>query len=272
MGSDFSIHLTPKIADHKRVFTTFQQSAPVEQKIERRIWDFKQADWNGLEAALSSTSWNDLLDTTPELAASRFSQQIFQTISKFIPQRHLRHFKQSHPWLNSCCASAIDRKNQFEGSLEYTNECKRCSEILAEEHTKQVEKLKRDLATLPRGSKRWWNLNRELLDNKAGSISLPSLKNASGSWVYDAKDKADLMKDTFSSKFVLPPLSGSPSLSRSSFHMSTFNLIRTRWTLSILKKLSDDSATGPDLIPARVLKKMANALALLIILLIGKLL
>jgi len=54
--------------------------------------------------------------------------------------------------------------------------------------------------------------------------------------------------------------------------MSSFNLVRTRWTLRILKQLSVDSATGPDQIPARILKECARELALPITLLVRSML
>ena len=81
-----------------------------------------------------------------------------------------------------------------------------------------------------------------------------------------------IINETFSNKFILPQKSGQPNLQLSSEKMASFNLIRVRWTEAVLKKLSDDTATGPDFIPARVLKKFAKILALPITILIRKLL
>ena len=54
--------------------------------------------------------------------------------------------------------------------------------------------------------------------------------------------------------------------------MSDFLLIRTRWAKRVLKQLDEDSATGPNGLPAKVLKKCAAELATPIARLVRKML
>ena len=93
---------------------------------------------------------------------------------------------------------------------------------------------------------------------------LPFLhKKEKGVWVRDGPGKAELFRDTFLSKYQLHPgvdNQYSEPLPQSEFKMSNFYPIRERHSVKFLKALDEDSATGPDLLAARILKKCAESL------------
>ena len=74
-----------------------------------------------------------------------------------------------------------------------------CVRILKEEYGRYETKLKEELAKLPKGSKKWWKLNRQLLNKKKQTSSIPPLKYE-GEWLHEAKDKADLSRGPFPRK------------------------------------------------------------------------
>jgi hypothetical protein len=57
---------------------------------------------------------------------------------------------------------------------------------------------------LPKGSKQWWRLNRELLQKSVGSQGVPPLKAVDGTWSLTASDKANLLAHAFQAKCELP--------------------------------------------------------------------
>ena len=91
--------------------------------------------------------------------------------------------------------------------------------------------------------------------------SIPPLKNE-GKWLHDAKDKANLFASTFSSKAQLSddfndcPFFGIPDC-----ELEEFITIRSRWTKKVFKSLDISKATGPDGIPAAILKKIGDIIA-----------
>ena len=117
---------------------------------------------------------------------------------------------------------------------------------------------------MKRGSKKWWTRAKELMDRKTKVSAIPALKNAEGRWVTVPKEKADLLADTFSAKCHLPakeyndlseltpriaePIEAIPSVSEVAIE-------------AIMEELNEGSATGPDHIPTKVLKRFAKALA-----------
>jgi len=156
----------------------------------------------------------------------------------------------------------IARKNQSEGTDNFPVDSAACSETLREERSKYVEKLKAKLAELPRCSKQWWRINRELLHRKANVSAIPPLRDGTN-WLLDAKAKAHTFAKNFSFKNQLPeevvdtPYCGDPD-----FEIFDFIPLRTRQTKSLFKKLDESTATGNDKISAGILKRLSDVLAM----------
>ena len=108
-------------------------------------------------------------------------------------------------------------------------------------------------------SKQWWGTVRELLGDDAKACNFPALKTESNEWITSAKGKADEFAKTFAGKSTLAPkednrfrrLQPCPEL---------------QWILSMptpematktMEKLDEASGTGPDMLPARILKMCA---------------
>ena len=169
--------------------------------------------------------------------------------------------KSTHPWLTHETRRAISKRDSLENTEAYVEACADCIAILAAAYTAYVAETRRRIASLSKGSKQWCRLNRELLDNKSRFSGIPSLRNLDASWIHESEAKTNAFADTFSAKCVLPPDApmSAPSLPGSS--MNTFCLIRMRWTNRMLASLRVQHATGPDGVPARVLKECADILA-----------
>jgi hypothetical protein len=104
-------------------------------------------------------------------------------------------------------------------------------------------------------------LNRQLLERKTKLSSIPPLKDGS-TWIHDAKGKADLFARTFEDKAQIPeefvdcPYFGLPEC-----EFDEFIALRTRYTAKLFRELDEAKATGPDRIPASILKKIGNHIA-----------
>ena len=131
-----------------------------------------------------------------------------------------------------------------------------CKKTLAEEYQAYLQELRKKLAALPKGSKRWWKLNRELLQKKAKISSMPPLRDGTN-WLDDAKMKADHLAATMAKKATLPPEAvDCPFFGYSDNDFDEFNALRSRYTKTLFNKLDETKATGPDKIPAAILKKI----------------
>ena len=101
---------------------------------------------------------------------------------------------------------------------------------------------------------------------QVGKSSSSPLKYPNGSWAITSVDKAELLAASFSSKWSLPEIEVNAFSVFSATLVPSdsvgFLRVRLRLVRAVLQELRVDSASGPDQLPARVLKLCARELAL----------
>ena len=133
--------------------------------------------------------------------------------------------------------------------------------MLAEERLRYVQELKQKLAQLPKCSKQWWRINRELLNRKSRLISIPILRDDE-KWLTDSREKADAFARTFSSKSELPPeVIDTPFFGEPETEWQDYIILRSRKCRRFFKELDASKASGHDKISAAILKRLYNVLA-----------
>ena len=214
-----------------------------------------------MQDALNSYDWEGLKSGTAEDALIAFQKILWYHLVKYIPRKTIDERKSTHPWLNERTRQAISRKQAAEGTDRYEKESDDCRKIINEERQRYVQKLKDKLLALPKGSKQWWKINRELLNRKRKISSIPSLKEDS-IWITGAKSKADAFARTFSSKATLPPeFIDTPFFGIPDEEFDNFVAFRSRTCKRLLKKLDEKKATGHDKISASILKRLSDCIA-----------
>eukprot|EP00969_Alexandrium_andersonii_P221810 9796252-Alexandrium_andersonii.AAC.1 len=109
-------------------------------------------------------------------------------------------FRSSHPWLTPRCVELIRRKCAAAGTDNFRHAAEACSAGLLHAFHLHVTRMREQLRRLPRGSKRWWRISRELL-SKISKPASPALRLPDGSWAVQAHTKANALADAFVSKW-----------------------------------------------------------------------
>ena len=136
--------------------------------------------------------------------------------------------------------------------------------ILSEEYLKYVERTKIKLKELSSSAKQWWKMSNSLQGRGKTSHGVQPLRRDDGTWARTALEKAELLSDTFLEKSKLPSECVNeysalpPGLGVTD---DVFLPVRTRDVERQLKKIKEDSATGPDDVASRVLKRCCRSLA-----------
>ena len=160
------------------------------------------------------------------------------------------------------CQETIRLKHVAEGTEKFAEESQKCAATLSEGKQEYVVKLKEKFAGLPKCSKKWWSLCRELLHRKAKLSTVPALKDGAN-WLSDAKAKADLFVRTFASKSTLPEeIVDTPFFGPPANEFDSFISFRSRVCRRLLKTLNGNKATGHDHISAEILKRFCDCLAI----------
>jgi hypothetical protein len=134
---------------------------------------------------------------------------------------------------------------------------------ILEEKQAYAKQTSEELRELKPGKKLWWSKARQAMGLKPKVSSIPALKDASGKWIMDATEKANLIGNTFGNKYALIDGDDNKYSKLTGDGRSQADLVLPSDDVAsnTLANLKADSATGPDAIPTRILRECARSLA-----------
>jgi len=261
---DVNSVVLPQIGDHSAVLTTVKLATPEKATHTRTFYVFSKANWKKLNKYFSDENWQWIKDEEDvDVTVEKLTQFILEKTKLCIPSESRLNANSSHEWINSTCEQLIKAKHAAWKTPQWEVERDKCNAGLLVAHQAFINRTKEKLHKLKKSTKKWWKLSHSLANRKGKCSSIPPLKNKEGAWVRDGPGKAELFRDTFLSKYELHPgvdNEYSDPLPQSECNMADFYPIRERNSVKYLKALNEDSATGPDLLAARILKKCATSL------------
>ena len=166
-----------------------------------------------------------------------------------------------HPWIDDQCRRLLSRKHAAVGTPDFAAARDACSAGFTEAQRRYLVKTKETLRTA--SAKDWWKFSKDLMSKAGGRENIPPL-HANGTWAKRPCEKATLLAETFAAKARLPePAENKYSpVTSSAASLRGFLRIRPRDARKVLRDLDEASGTGPDLLPALILKKCAGELCL----------
>jgi hypothetical protein len=262
------------IADHSMILVCIPMEVPCVNSHERDVWCYRDQDSDGLRSALSVADWSSLVLLPVDQSADVVADTICKAMREFIPKRKLKVRKCSHPWMTQEVLQLVAHKQCARGTAEMNASAIACSRGISQAYNAYVQRVWHDMSMLTLSSKLWWKKARELTEQKGKMGNVPALINDAGEWLTEAKPKADLFASTFAGKSSLPVQRlEDPLLQMVSTAAQThLAVITPAMVCAVLSELDPRSATGPDLIPARVLKEYSKELSVPISQLIGHIL
>ena len=254
-----------RITDHNMVLARLRLRVPKAETIKRSVHDYTKADWDLLVDTIEEEDWSCLEGNSVSEAAVNFTERMHEIIDDAIPKKIIREHKGTHPWMDDQVLASVHERNQARGTELEAAAAARCSEIMLSARLEYQERTKSELQEMPPGCKRWWKRSRELLHQQATISTIPALKSPSSSeWCLTPQSKADLLAETFASKSKLEPKTCEFYLDdEAMIEVQTWDpeAISVDHVDAALRCLQEQSATGPDLIATRVLKRCSAALA-----------
>ena len=263
--------------DHDAVLASISISIPASRPVRREVFDFRKADWGKLKRLLKQASWGDEIRVrSADEAAAWVTSTVLALVDECIPSKWISDKSYAHPWINTACREALRDKRAARGTDGYAAARDHCSQVFLQAYLEHVVKTRETLNSLGPSSRGWWKIANSLLTKAGVSENIPALQRSDGSWAMSPEERANELASTFRAKAQLPPrtenaystLLGHPDGAQ----QSGFLRIRVRTVFKILRDLDEHSGTGPDRLPARILKRCASELALPVTLLARKLL
>ena len=269
LGSCLRCSVHPGILDkdHRSVICHIDISIPATPVSSRMSFDFGKAKWKELRQFYRNVDWSALLpQDDPDKAALDFTEFLLFHAKRFIPMKTVQVKPYKHPWIDDSCRRLLSEKHDAVGTPSFEAARDRCTAGFREAQRRFLISTKHKLQHS--SGKDWWKLSKDLLAKNTGKENIPPLQT-DGGWVKEPIAKASTLSTTFASKCRLPD----PQVNEFSYihqaqaTLQRFLCIRRRDVLKILKALDVTSATGPDGLPAILLQRCAEELAMPIALL-----
>ena len=239
----------------------------------QKAFHYGKADWYSLRNFFAAYPWCSGLSTDPSSFATFITNTIEFGIDLLIPSSYKYGKKSSPKWFNSKCAKAVKRKihrlkqwklHQTPHSRDLFVQARNlCSKTINHAKSSFVKRINNKIASCQTGSRSIWPLAKVVSQNFCHS-SFPPLKTNSGSSSCTPSSKANLLASTFASNSNLVEQDfQAPLYPTSTIAMSPIKF--SKWKVQkVLLQLNTSKSSGPDGIPAIVLKPCAPELALIL--------
>ncbi|KAJ8724763.1 hypothetical protein PYW07_015721 [Mythimna separata] len=266
-------------SDHCLVKSVTSFSPPdCDSRGERRVWRYKSADWDEMRHFFASYPWQQVCFSSenPSSCAEAISDVVRQAMEYYIPHGDVPVGSSARPWFNAGCAEAEKRKHSAflswvdarDRKAPDLNSKKRAFNHAAKSYKKALRKARFDrishigqkLSAQPSGSRAFWSLAKSVEANFCRP-TLPPLVRPDGTLAHTAREKAGLFASLFAHNSHLDTGSATPpTLPHCGTSMPEVR-IRNKEVLRALCRLDVNKASGPDGIPAIVLKACAPELS-----------
>ena len=164
------------VADHSMVLASFPMSTPENMEMTREVWQFAQADWEGLKNSLQTHDWSAVKTLDAHQGAALLTSTILDAAADWIhPKTSKRRSLRTLGWMTKC-PSWWPGSKQKQGTDEATDARDKCIAGILEEYRKYINRERVALQQMQRGSKGWWAKVRRLLQNKAVDLKRTSFE------------------------------------------------------------------------------------------------
>ena len=229
------------------------------------VYNFKKANFDGLREHLKYIPFDtSLMDHDININLLQWSDILFQVVDLYIPKIAIRN-SQRPSWIDKEVIHLANKKQTAYRKFKRTNsdhhKCKH-KELSRELKRLTRHKYKLYLASLGQqiadNPKRFWSFFRE----KTGKKSVPNIISDGVNSCTSSVDKSNMFNKYFFSVFSNKPEPKVKPVIKCLKNPSLSNITLTiDEVYNILNSLDTSKATGPDGLPARILKECSNELA-----------
>ena len=268
------VEVIPGISDHETVYVESSLRPAKAQTPPRKVYIYNKADFSSMKAELRRIK-ETFISLEPVSTAQelwyKFSSSVSDLMTRYIPTKMLSGKKIKKLWINRKLKAQMRRRDKLFRRMKKTKnetdiwkfkECKKAVQKIERQSywtyiNGIIETGEPDNDHTPK-QKRFWNYIKSLRKDSTGIAPLKD----NGRLFNASKDKADKLNRQYQSVFTqedpdtqVPDPDGKPYPDMNNIYVSEDGVRK------LLQKSNPRKATGPDMIPARLLKECAEELA-----------
>ena len=257
----------PEISDHDVVFIDTNVQPTRTKPTPHKTYQYKKANFEALKRDLNDCV-NNILEREPNMSTNELwleiKESLLNKMDEHIPHK-MTSTRFSLPWVTQHIRRMIRKKqrayNKARNSHSHHDwkQFRDLRKAVQKEIRSSYWKYVTDIVcpTLETKPKTFWSFIKNLKRDQSGVSPLKE----NGTIHSDSKTKAEILNRQFESVFSNEDLSNIPSKGDSPHSSMPCITITTPGVTKILKNLKIHKASGPDEIPARILKETADIIA-----------
>ena len=270
-------HITCGISDHDDALFETDISPSFSPKPRRKIYQFHKGDYSGLKESLSTLT-SEYSATCPasntvDENLSFISTKILESTDKFILHK-ISKGKRHLPWVSNSVKRLMNKRDRAYKKarrsgkalhlIKYKRPCNTTTKRLRDAHDKYLSEVMSGLTpgagpenAGSNGAKRAWSYLKLLRTESQG---IPALVTNNRVCSSDSA-KAEALREQYDSVFTEEDLHTLPSVPPSPYECMSDIKFAAQGVKKQLQNIKINKASGPDLIPARILREASSEVA-----------
>ena len=266
------VETIPGMGDHDAVMVESSLRPHKIVKPARKVYIYRKADYAGFGEDLRNFK-DDFLEQAKTSDVNqlwtKFKDKIVSGMGKFVPSKMLKGNKCMKPWATKRVKALLAKQKKLFTKKKKTKNSKTERAYRAAKAAAQREERKAywhyvdnlievgdDDGNMPK-QKRFWSFIRNTRKDNTGISPLKE----HGRLFSGAKDKADILGRQYESVYTQEDVSSIPEPAGEPYSPMKEIDISTEGVAKLLRKVNPNKASGPDSIPARILKELADDIA-----------
>ena len=255
--------------DHLPIFATLKLASPSIPRRTIQLWDYRRMDTDKLARLLTDTDWDRVLDCDVDDATNNFTDALMTAAKAAIPLRTISPKINDKPWFNSELKRQIRKRDRLfniakKRNTEYDwqrwrqqrNLTTRTNQEFKNSHIQmQVNKLLEN----KKDPRKFHNILKGIIGRKVHR-NIPPLIGQDGTPITDDLEKADIFNRHFSAQTRLDVQDKQiPRLASPDPPIAPLAEVQVteQEVLNVLNSLNINKSSGPDKIPAKLIKMCA---------------
>ena len=276
-----TVEVIPGISDHEAVYIEASLRPHKTPQPPRTVFCYNKADYDSIKKGLHilHQDMSDMLTASVDKLWTMFTKHLSDLMHAHIPAKTLKGRKMKKPWIDRKVRTAIRKKARLYTRMRKTKkqqdirkyrQCKGDVQKLERQayfsYINNIIEVNEDHDDKPSKQKRFWSYIKSLRKDNTG---ISPLKDK-GRLFNAPKDKANILNRQYQSTFTQEDTNQVPSPSGIPYPDMEDIEVDEAGIRKLLQKTNPRKATGPDSIPARILKDCASELAPILTIIFNK--
>ena len=257
-------------SDHSAVLARIAFSKPANKPFTRRLWKWKEGNFEGMRQYFNSTDWENLLVGDVNQQVEALTEILWQGQCRYVPSKTYTSRTGDLAWFGDRCRQAAEAKYRAWKRLKQHRSARnrqlhrQASQRMEEVQRQAIHTWKMDIRSkLISGncsSRDWWRLIQQHQGTTKNS-ELPPINISDKTIAFSNDQKAEAFATYFATKMKVPePQRTPPCIPRVTLASLNKFVVKKEHILENLKGLDTSKATGPDKISPMTLKNCAAEL------------